>query len=71
MYFRVSTTGYGFLLSDYFVNLCQRLSTHHFELICLYFRVLGVVNNVNCQIGAFDFSKICPHVKKTIRFGQS
>ena len=71
MRFGVSTFGYGFLLSDYFVNLCQRLSTHHFGLICLYFKVLGNVNNVNCKTGASDFSKICHDVKKTIRFGQS
>lgn len=66
MYLGVSTLGYGFLPAEYFVNVCQRLSTHLFALICLFFNTLGFVHNVNCKIGASNISKKCPVIKKAI-----
>lgn len=66
MYLGVSTLGYGFLPTEHFVNVCQRLSTRLFALMYLTINVLGFVHNINCKIGASNISKKCPDIKKTI-----
>ncbi len=71
MYFEVSTFGYGFWPTENFVNLCQRLSTHHILFICLYHNSLVSVNNVNSKMCTSYFSTIVAPKKKTIRLGQS
>lgn len=68
MYLGVSTLGYGFLPTEYFVNVCQRLSTRLFAWICLFFNTLGFVHTVNRKMCAFNISKICSDIKKTILF---
>jgi len=66
MYFGVSTFGYRFQSTEYFVNRCQRLSTHLSAWICLIIKVLSVVHNINRKICASNISKTCPDIKKTI-----
>ncbi len=60
MYLGVSTFGYGFLPIEYFVNVCQRLSTYLFSWIYLTINVLGFVHNVNRKMCASNISKFVP-----------